>query len=218
MDWIALWITVKLAFTTTFILLIIGTLLALWLTSSNRWYKSLISELINLPLVLPSTVLGYYLLILCNPESSFGALWLKMTGNTLTFSFSGLVIASVIYSLPFGIKPIQQSFLSLQKQAMTTASLLGASYFDRVWTVLLPLSMRGILTSMVWVFAHSIGEFGIVLMMGGAIAGKTKVISIALYEQATQFHYVQANHIALFMIGLGCLFLLIVSWLNKEKF
>jgi molybdate transport system permease protein len=217
MDWISFWITCKLALVTTGILLIIGIVLSLWLTSSKKWYKLIISELINLPLVLPSTVLGYYLLILFSPTSLLGSLWLKMTGSTLTFSFSGLVIASIIYSLPFAVKPIHDAFFAVQKQAMGMASLFGASYLDRLLTVLLPLSMRGVLTSMIVVFAHTIGEFGVVLMVGGAIEGETKVISIAIYEQVAQLNYNQTNHMATLMILFAVLILCLVYWLNRKK-
>ena len=217
MDWISFWITLKLALTTTVLLLFIGIGLSLWLSSSERWYKSLIASLLNMPLILPPTVLGFYLLILFNPNNFFGGLWVSLTGSGLNFSFSGLVIASIIYSLPFSVRPIQTAFESVQKQAIGSASMLGASYWDRFFTVLLPLSKKGILTSMILVFAHTIGEFGVVLMVGGSIAGKTKVVSISIFEQVEQFQYAQANQMALTLMLFAFIVLFLVYLLNRKS-
>jgi molybdate transport system permease protein len=217
MDWIAFWITLKLALTTTAILLVIGVILSLWLSSSPRWYKSLIASLLNMPLILPPTVLGFYLLLLFNPDGFLGKTWLTLTGSTLSFSFSGLVIASIIYSLPFAVRPIHSAFELTQSQAMSTASMLGATYWDRVLTVLLPLSKKGILTSMILVFAHTVGEFGVVLMVGGSIAGKTKIISISIFEHVELFQYAEANRAALTLIGFSFVVLFFVYLLNRKS-
>lgn len=216
MDWTAFWITFKLAVTTTTISLVIGVLLSLWLSSSSRWYKSFIASLLNMPLILPPTVLGFYLLLLFHPDGSLGKFWMMMTGSTLSFSFSGLVIASIIYSLPFAVRPIQNAFELVQAQAMGSASMLGASYWDRVLTVLLPLSKKGILTSMILVFAHTIGEFGVVLMVGGSIAGKTKIISISIFEQVELLQYGAANQAALTLICFSFVVLFFVYLLNRK--
>ncbi|MDC0534960.1 molybdate ABC transporter permease subunit [Francisellaceae bacterium] len=217
MDWVSLGITIKLAVITTIISILIGILISLWLTASEKWYKSLVLSLLNLPLILPPTVLGFYLLLLYNPESFFGRLWLNMTGSTLSFSFSGLVIASIIYSLPFAVRPIQVAFSSVQKQAMHSASIMGANYLDRLYTVLLPLSKKGIYTSAILVFAHTIGEFGVILMVGGSIAGKTKVISISIYEEVSQMNYQAANNMSLFLIILSVSTLFIIYLLNRRS-
>jgi molybdate transport system permease protein len=217
MDWIAFWITLKLALSTTAILLVIGVILSLWLSSSPRWYKSLIASLLNMPLILPPTVLGFYLLLLFNPDGFLGKTWLTLTGSTLSFSFSGLVIASIIYSLPFAVRPIHSAFELTQSQAMSTASMLGATYWDRVLTVLLPLSKKGILTAMILVFAHTVGEFGVVLMVGGSIAGKTKIISISIFEQVELFQYAEANRAALTLISFSFVVLFFVYLLNRKS-
>lgn len=217
MDWLSFWITVKLASITTIILLIIGILLSLWLSSSNRWYKLLVASFLNMPLILPPTVLGFYLLLLFNPHHFIGKMWYAITGSTLSFSFSGLVIASVIYSLPFAVRPIHQSFESVGMQAMKSARLLGASYCDAVMTVLMPLSLRGILTSAVLVFAHVVGEFGVVLMVGGSLPGKTKVISIALFDKVESFQYAAANEMALWLIAFASVVLLLVFIIQKQS-
>ncbi|MFT6835948.1 MAG: molybdate transport system permease protein [Francisellaceae bacterium] len=217
MAWISFWITLKLALITTVLLLFIGICLSLWLSASERWYKSLIASLLNMPLILPPTVLGFYLLILFNPNNFFGGAWVSLTGSGLNFSFSGLVIASIIYSLPFAVRPIQNSFESVQKQAIGSAAMLGASYWDRFFSVLLPLSKKGILTSMVLVFAHTIGEFGVVLMVGGSIAGKTKVVSIEIFEQVEQLQYSQANQMALILMLFAFIVLFLVYLLNRKS-
>lgn len=218
MDWLAFWITLKLACITTALLVVIGIALSLWLSASERWYKSLFASLFNLPLILPPTVLGFYLLILFNPHGFLGKIWLRLTGSTLSFSFSGLVIASIIYSLPFAVRPIHNAFESVAENAMTTARMLGASYWDSVFSVLLPLSRSGILTSMILVFAHVVGEFGVVLMVGGSIPGETKVISVSIFEQVELFQYDKANHMSFILIGFALVVLFLVFLVNKKNY
>lgn len=217
MDWTAFWVTLKLALITTCLLLFVGILLSLWLSGERKWYKSLMTSILTLPLILPPTVLGFYLLLLFNKHQPFGHFWFYLNGSSLNFSFSGLVIASMIYSLPFSVRPIQHAFESVQKEAVISASLLGAKYWDRFFTVLLPLSKKGILTSMMLVFAHTIGEFGVVLMVGGSIAGKTKVLSISIFEKVEQFQYASANKMALILIVFSFLVLMLLHYLNGRN-
>lgn len=217
MDWTALGLTLKLATITTLLLMIVAIFIALWLSSAKTWYKTLIESIVTLPLILPPTVLGFYLLLCFNPNSGLGLLWFKLTNTQLAFSFSGLVIASIIYSLPFAVRPIQMAFESVQKEALQHARLLGAGFWDAFFTVCLPLSKQGIFTAMLLVFAHTIGEFGVVLMVGGSIAGKTKVISVSLYEQVEQMHYGQANQMALMLVLFSLLSILLIQWVNRRR-
>lgn len=217
MDWTAFWLTVKLASTTTCLLTALSLLIGLWLSTSRTWYKTLIENIIAVPLILPPTVLGFYLLLLFNPNSWFGHAWLKITDSQLAFSFSGLVIASMIYSLPFAVRPIQIAFESVQREALQQAELLGAGFWDAFFTVCIPLSRQGIGTAMLLVFAHTVGEFGVVLMVGGSIAGKTKVISVALYEQVDLFHYTQANQMALILLMFSMTIIFLLQWLNRRR-
>ena len=193
----AICISIKLSLITMAILLLIGTPLAWWLANSSSRIKPFIEALVAMPLVLPPTVLGFYLLIILGPAGKIGSFWIDITGSSLTFSFTGLVIASVIYSLPFAVQPIQNSFESLGKKTLESASLLGASPIDIFFNIASPLSIRGYITAAVLVFAHTLGEFGVVLMVGGNIPGSTKVISIAIYENVETLNYEQAHILSL---------------------
>ena len=189
----ALILTAKLAAITTLILLVIGTPVAWWLANSKMKIKPVIEAVVALPIVLPPTVLGFYLLVILSPQSSFGSWWFELTGQTLTFSFSGLVIASVIYSFPFVVQPIQNAFESVGHDMMEAACTLGAKPLDAFFTVAVPLAKRGFLTGGVLGFAHTLGEFGVVLMIGGNIPGETRVVSIAIYDHVEMLEYGQAH-------------------------
>jgi molybdate transport system permease protein len=215
-DLAALFLTLRLAFVATVILLVVGTPLAWWLARTRARGKPVIEALVALPLVLPPTVLGFYLLILLNPQSAIGGFWLNVTGSTLTFSFAGLVLASVLYSLPFMVQPLQSAFETIARKPMEIAASLGASPWDAFVSVALPASARGFVTAIVLTFAHTLGEFGIVLMVGGNIPDRTRVISIAVYENVEQLNYAQAHSLSLILLALSFSVLLFVYIFNRR--
>jgi molybdate transport system permease protein len=211
-----LWLTLQLAFVATAILLLIGTPLAWWLATTRRRFKPVIEAITALPLVLPPTVLGFYLLVLLSPASPIGSFWVRVTGESLTFSFSGLVIASVIYSMPFMVQPLQSAFEAIGREPMEAAASLRASPLDAFLTITVPLSARGFLTAAVLTFAHTIGEFGVVLMVGGNIPGETRVISIAIYEHVETLRYGEAHLLSAGLIIFAFSVLLFVYALNRR--
>lgn len=211
-----LWLTLQLAATTTVALLLVGTPLAWWLSQTRSRVKPAVEALTALPLVLPPTVLGFYLLILFNPTAPLGGFWVSLTGDTLTFSFTGLVLASMIYSLPFTVQPLQAAFEGIGKAPLEAAASLRASPLDTFFSVVLPLSARGFLTAGVLSFAHTIGEFGVVLMVGGNIPGRTKVISIAIYEHVETLRYTEAHVLAGGLVAFSFLVLLFVYVFNRR--
>ncbi|MEM9669151.1 MAG: molybdate ABC transporter permease subunit [Pseudomonadota bacterium] len=215
-DLTALWLTFRLAAITTLILLIIGTPTAWWLSQTQSRIKPALEAMVALPLVLPPTVLGFYLLVAMNPDAPLGRLWMTATGDTLSFSFAGLVIGSVIYSLPFMVQPLQTSFEATGRKAMETAASLGASPLDAFLTVVIPLSVRGFLTASVLSFAHTLGEFGVVLMVGGNIPGRTRVISIEIYEHVETLNYADAHALSLILIAFSFIVLFCVYALNRK--
>lgn len=188
-----LWLSLWLAGVTTIVLLILGTPLAWWLARSSSRARPVIEALTALPLVLPPTVLGFYFLILLGPAAPIGSFWLRITGDTLTFSFTGLVIASVVYSLPFMVQPLQTAFTAIGSGPLEAAASLRASPWDRFVNVVIPLARRGFIAAAVLTFAHTIGEFGVVLMVGGNIPGETRVLSIAIYEHVETMNYRDAH-------------------------
>jgi molybdate transport system permease protein len=189
----AFWLTIRLAVVTTTILLVLGTPLAWWLANTRVRFKSVLEALIALPLILPPTVLGFYLLLALGPRGPLGAAWASVGDGPLVFTFSGLVIGSVIYSLPFVVQPLQASFAALGPRPLEAAATLGASPIDRFFTVAVPLARRGFLSAATLGFAHTLGEFGVVLMIGGAIPGRTRVVSIAVYEHVESLSYADAH-------------------------
>lgn len=211
-----LWLSLRLALVTTLVLLLIGTPLAWWLAMTRARVKPVIEAVTALPLVLPPTVLGFYLLILFSPNSAFGGFFLSVTGQTLTFSFTGLVVASVIYSLPFMVQPLQSAFEGVGRGPLEAAASLGASPLDRFFSVASPLALRGYITGLVLSFAHTLGEFGVVLMVGGNIPGQTKVISIAIYENVETLDYAQAHWLSAVLLGFSFVVLLVVFTLNRR--
>ena len=192
-DFTPIWLTLKLAATTVVALMAIATPLAWWMARTGTRWVVLVESIVALPLVLPPTVLGFYLLVLLGPEGWIGAPWVAMTDTTLIFSFSGLVIASVIYSLPFAVQPLHTAFVSVGTEPLEAAYTLGATRLDAFFTVASPMAARGYLTAAVLSFAHTIGEFGVVLMVGGAIPGETKVISVAIFESVETLNYPAAH-------------------------
>jgi molybdate transport system permease protein len=192
-DIAAFWLTLKLAAVTTVILLLLGAPLAWWLARSQSRYKFLIEALVALPLVLPPTVLGFYLLIAMGRNGPLGELAAWWGMGPIAFSFSGLVIGSVCYSMPFVVQPLQASFAAIERNLLETAATLGASKFDRFYSVALPLAKPGIISAIVLGFAHTLGEFGVVLMIGGNIPGETQLLSIAIYDHVEALEYGQAH-------------------------
>ncbi len=211
-----LWLSLRLAASATVVLLILGTPLAWWLAGTRSRLKPVIEAVTALPLVLPPTVLGFYLLLLMSPRSWLGGLWVEVTDTTLTFSFTGLVVASVMYSLPFMVQPLQAAFEALGRGPLEAAAALRASPLDAFLTVAAPLSLRGFLTAAVLTFAHTIGEFGVVLMVGGNIPGKTRVISIAIYEHVETLRYGEAHALAAGLLLFAFAVLVFVYVFNRR--
>lgn len=215
-DLAPLWISLKLAGVTTLVLLLLGSPLAWVLAQSRGRWKPVVEAITALPLVLPPTVLGFYLLVILSPAAPFGGVWRDVTGSTLTFSFTGLVVASVLYSLPFMVQPLQSAFETLGRGPLEAAASLRAGPWDTFLNVVLPLSLRGYLTATVLTFAHTIGEFGVVLMVGGNIPGRTKVISIAIFEHVETIDYAQAHLLSGGLLVFSFLILLLVYTLNRR--
>ncbi len=209
-------LSIKLASVTTLCLLVIGTPIAWWLARSSAWWKEAVGTLVALPIVLPPTVLGFYLLILLGPDGPVGALVEAIGGEKLVFSFPGLVIGSVVYSLPFVVQPIRNAFQALGDRPLEVAATLGASPIDRFLTVAVPLARPGFLTGSVLGFAHTMGEFGVVLMIGGNIPGRTKVLSIAIYDHVESLEWSQAHILAGGMLAFSFLAILAMTVLEKR--
>ena len=211
-----LWLSVKLAAITTLILLIVGTAIAWWLANTRSRAKPLVQSLVALPIVLPPTVMGFYLLVLLGPYGAIGSWWVELTGSALTFSFLGLVIASCFYSLPFAVQPLQSAFESLGRKELEVARTLGAAPIDAFFSIVVPLSAPGFLTAIVLSFAHTLGEFGVVLMVGGNIPGETRLISIAIYDHVESMNYAAAHALSLTLLGFAFSILLAMYWLNRR--
>ena len=204
-----LWITLKLATVTTLVLLMLGTPLAWWLARTQCRLRALVEALVALPLVLPPTVLGFYLLIAFSPQGLIGAP-LQSLGISLAFSFTGLVIGSVIYSLPFVVQPLQNAFAGVPQRTLEAAATLGAGPRDRFVSIVLPLARKGFLAAITLGFAHTVGEFGVVLMIGGNIPGATQVLSIAIYDQVEALQYNTAHLWSALLLGFSFLVLLVM--------
>jgi len=210
----ALLVTIKLASITTVILILIGTPIAWWLSQTRFKFKAVIEAIIALPLILPPTVLGFYLLMTLGTNGPIGNFMESLGGSSIAFTFTGLIVGSVIYSLPFVVQPLQNSFGSIGKQPMEVAATLGASKLDRFFTVAVPLARSGFITASVLGFAHTVGEFGVVLMIGGNIPGETGVLSIAIYDHVEAMEYGQAHVLAGGLLVLSFVMLLIVYIFN----
>ncbi|MDN3651902.1 molybdate ABC transporter permease subunit [Thalassotalea ponticola] len=215
-EWQALITTLKLATVTTVILLIIGTPLAWWLARMQSRIKVIFEALVALPLVLPPTVLGFYLLLLFSPAYPTGSLLQKLTGSSLAFSFTGIVIGSILYSLPFVVQPLQKAFEQLGDSHLEAATMLGAGPVDRFFSVVVPMTKATFITAASLGFAHTIGEFGVVLMIGGNIAGETRVLSIALFDQVEAMNY-QTAHVLAAGLLIGSVILLAFIYLLNYR-
>jgi len=214
----ALLVTLKLASITTVILILVGTPIAWWLSQTRFKFKAVIEAIIALPLILPPTVLGFYLLMTLGTNGPIGNFLESLGGSSIAFTFTGLVVGSVIYSLPFVVQPLQNSFGSIGKQPMEVAATLGASKLDRFFTIAVPLARSGFITASVLGFAHTVGEFGVVLMIGGNIPGETGVLSIAIYDHVEAMEYGQAHVLAGGLLVLSFVMLLIVYIFNGRFF
>jgi molybdate transport system permease protein len=201
MDWQAVALTVRLALCTTIVLLGVGVPLAAWLAGPPRRWKVAIETIVALPLVLPPTVLGFYLLVLFGPRGTLGSLYASITGGTLLFSFPGLVLGSCLYSLPFIVGPLRSAFASVDRGLIEASHCLGASRLETFVRVVIPLSRSGLITGTVLAFAHTVGEFGVVLMIGGNIPGVTRTASIAVYDQMQSLDYAGAAQTSVLLLG-----------------
>ena len=215
-DWQAVRITLALAAISVLILLVVATPVAWWLANARGRWRSAAEAVVALPLVLPPTVMGFYLLILLGPAGPIGSWWVSLTEQTLTFSFTGLVIASCLHSLPFAVQPLQNAFENVGPRQLEAAASLRAGPWDRFTSVVLPLSIRGYVTAAVLTFAHTLGEFGVLLMVGGNIPGETRVISIAIYEQVETLNYASAHRLAAALLVFSFVVLLAVYALNRR--
>ena len=203
MDLQALFVTLRLATVTTAILLLIAIPLAWWIVSTRSPFRAFVEAVTTLPILLPPTVLGFYLLVLLGARTAIGRAWIHLTGHPLAFTFSGLVIGSIIYSLPFAIQPLVAGFSAVDVPLVEQARLLGSSRFRMLRSVLLPLSARSLGAAALLCFTHTVGEFGVVLMVGGDIPGATRTLSIAIYDQVQDFAYAAANRTALLLVAIS---------------
>ena len=214
MDLTSLWLSFKLASITTVILLIIGMPLAKWLAFSNHKMVPFINSIVVLPLVLPPTVLGFYLLSIMQNDSMLGSVFIKLTHSQLIFSFTGLVIASVVYSLPFVVQPMIATFNHIGSDTVKTAQTIGASKRTIFWKIILPLSKKGILSAGILGFVHTLGEFGVVLMIGGNIPNQTRVVSIEIFNHVENLELQQANQLSLILVALS---FAVIFWMNTNS-
>lgn len=213
-DLSAIWLTIRLATVVTLILLLVGTPIAWWLARTRSWWKGAAGAVVALPIVLPPTVIGFYLLVAMGPNGPLGQLTQSLGLGVLPFTFAGLVIASVIYSLPFVVQPLQNAFEAIPERALETAETLRASALDRFFSVALPLARPGLLTASVLGFAHTVGEFGVVLMIGGNIPGQTRVVSVQIYDHVEAMEYVQAHWLSAAMLLFSFVVLLVLYTFN----
>ena len=215
--WGPLLLSFQLALVTTAVLLAVGTPIAWWLANTRARLKPVVEALVALPIVLPPTVMGFYLLVLLGPDGTLGRFWVEATGETLTFHFSGLVVASVVYSFPFVVQPLQAAFESVGDDLIEAAATLGASAGDAFRSVTLPLARRGFLTASIMGIAHTLGEFGVVLMVGGNIPGETRVISIAIYDHVELLEYGEAHRMSALLLLLAFGFMLALYTTNAKR-
>lgn len=215
-DLIALFVTLKLASISTIVLILIGTPIAWWLSHSHWRYKYFVEAIIALPLILPPTVLGFYLLVSLGPNGPIGGLSSALGGESLAFTFTGLVIGSVVYSMPFVIQPLQNAFSAIGQRPLEVAATLGASPIDRFFSIAIPMARPGFITASVLGFAHTLGEFGVVLMIGGNIPGSTQVVSISIYGHVEALEYGQAHALSASLLLFSFVLLLIVYGANRR--
>ena len=217
MIWQALTLTLRLAVLVSVLLLLIGIPLAYWLAFSRRRWKFLVEAIVSMPIVLPPTVLGFYVLVAVGPFTPLGRWYRALTGHSLAFTFEGLVLGSVLYSLPFAVQPIATSFAAIDRKLLDASALLGASRWRTFWRIVLPLGLPGVLTGVVLSFAHTMGEFGVVLMIGGNIPGQTRVLSMRIYDHVQAGEYHQANVLSLCLLVVSFAALLAMSLLRTRR-
>jgi molybdate transport system permease protein len=215
-DWQAFRLTIELAVVVSALLLVLGLPLAYWIAFSRWRWKFLVEALVALPIVLPPTVLGFYVLVALGSQSPLGRWWQSLTGHTLAFTFTGLVIGSILYSLPFAVQPFTSSFSSVDRKLLAASATLGASPLRTFLRVVIPLSVPGLVTGVVLAFAHTMGEFGVVLMIGGNIPGVTRTVSISIYDQVQASNYASANAMALLLLVFCFAVLTLVYGLNRR--
>ena len=216
-DLVAIWLTLKLAGVTTAVLLLIATPIAWWLAHTRSIWKSPLGALVNLPLVMPPTVLGFYLLLVLGPQGPVGHLTETLGLGRLPFTFWGLVVGSVLFSMPFAVQPIQNAFEAMGSRPMEVAATLRAGFLDRFFSVALPLARPGLLTAIVLAFSHTVGEFGVVLMLGGNIPGETQVVSVAIYNHVEAMEYGPAHWLAGGMVAFAFVVLLSLNLLARRR-
>jgi molybdate transport system permease protein len=209
-DLLPIWLTLKLATISTALLLLVGTPIAWWLSRSRSWLRVIVGAVVALPLVLPPTVMGFYLLVLMGPDGWMGRLTNRLGVGSLSFTFSGLVIGSVLYSLPFVVQPIQNAFEAMGPRPLEVAATLRAGPWDRFFSVAVPLARPGFVTASILGFAHTVGEFGVVLMIGGNIPGRTRVLSVAVYDHVEALEYSRAHELAAGMLAFSFLVLVLM--------
>jgi molybdate transport system permease protein len=206
-DWSAIWLSVRLAVATTLVLLAIGVPVAYWIVFSPRRWKFIVESIVALPLVLPPTVLGFYVLVAIGPLSPLGRAYARFAGHGLPFTFEGLLIASVLYSMPFAVQPFAAEFASVDRRLLEASWSLGASRVETFCRIVIPLSVRGLVTGIVLSFAHTLGEFGVVLMVGGNLPGVTRTVSISIYDAVQSLDYAAASRTSLLLLILSFLIL-----------
>jgi molybdate transport system permease protein len=216
MDWQAIWLTARLAAIVSAILLVVSLPLAHWLTFSRRRWTFLVESVVSLPLVLPPTVLGFYLLMAMGSRSPLGRWWTEWTGHGLAFTFEALIVASVFYSLPFAVQPIAAAFARVDPPLREASATLGASTWRTFFRITLPLSVEGVIVGLVLSFAHTVGEFGVVLMVGGNLPGVTRTVSMAIYDDVQALRYAEANQTALVLLAFSLLVLMAVYGLRRR--
>lgn len=216
MDWQALWLTIRLALLVAAILFLLGLPIAYWITFSRWRWKFLVESVVALPIVLPPTVLGFYVLVALGPMSPLGRWWISLTGHPLAFTFEGLAIGSIVYSLPFAVQPFAAAFAAVDSRLLAASASLGASQITTFRRVILPLSRAGLVTGVALSFAHTMGEFGVVLMVGGNIPGVTRTLSISIYDRVQEFDYTMANHMALVLLATSFVILSLVYGFNRK--
>ena len=215
-DWSAIGLTLRLASVTTIALLLLCTPLAWWLAHTRSRWRAPVGAVVALPLVLPPTVIGFYLLLLLGPSGPLGRLTESLGWGRLPFTFWGLVVGSIVYSLPFAVQPLQRAFEAMGRRPLEVAATLGAGALDRFFSVALPLARPGFITAAVLSFAHTVGEFGVILMIGGNIAGKTRVVSVQIYDHVEAMEYAQAHWLSAAMVVFAFVVLVLLHWLQPK--
>ncbi len=217
-DWQSMWLTLRLAVIVAAVLAALGLPLAYWITFSPWRGKFLIEAVVALPIILPPTVLGFYLLVAFGSQSGFGRWWQSLTGHPLAFTFTGLVIGSIIYSLPFAVQPFASSFALVDRSLLAASATLGAGKWRTFWRIIFPLSLPGVVTGVALSFAHTVGEFGVVLMIGGNIPGVTRTVSIDIYDRVQAAEYAAANVTSIVLLAFSFIVLSLIYGINRRAF